>query len=65
MRNKLRLAWLKHAQGKAKEATAIYRVLIEYYRKVFPNDPFPILRLVELNLNQLSKTLPPIIDPEP
>jgi uncharacterized protein YjbI with pentapeptide repeats len=64
-RNDLRLAWLKHAQGKAKEAAALYRELIEYYKKEFPNDPLQILRLVELNLNQLSKTLPPIIHPEP
>jgi hypothetical protein len=29
------LAWLKHAQGNSKEAEALYRELIEYYKKEF------------------------------
>ena len=33
--NDLRLAWLKHAQGNSKEAEALYRELIEYYKKEF------------------------------
>jgi uncharacterized protein YjbI with pentapeptide repeats len=63
--NDLRLAWLKHAQGNSKEAEALYRELIEYYKKEFPNGRLPILTLVELNLNQLNKRLPPIIDSKP
>jgi hypothetical protein len=60
--NDLRLAWLKHAQGNSKEAEALYRELIEYYKKEFPNGRLPILTLVELNINQLNKRLPKIID---
>jgi hypothetical protein len=49
--NDLHLAWLKHAQGNSKEAEALYRELIEYYKKEFPNGRLLILTLVELNLN--------------